>query len=69
MKLGQIVNVSGGVEKWGGKIEQVWLTKWIPTGHYQLLGLVRLSDGRANGWCVLMDSKKIGDCRKAALNY
>lgn len=69
MKLGQEIMVNKGVKMWGGKIERVWLTKWLPTGHYQLLGLVRKEDGEANGWCVLKDSERIGDCRRAALNY
>lgn len=69
MKLGEIKFVNNMVKMWGGTIEQVWLTKWLPTGHYQLLGLVRLSNGNANGWCVLKDSEHIGDCRRAALSY
>lgn len=69
MKLGETKEVSNGVEMWGGKIEKVWLTKWLPTNHYQLLGLVRLPNGKADGWCCLEDSEHIGDCRKAALKY
>lgn len=69
MKLGEIKVVGNGIKMWGGKIEQIWLTKWLPTMHYQLLGLVRLPNGRANGWCVLTDSARIGDCRRAVLKY
>ena len=69
MKLGEIKKVDRGVQMWGGKIEQVWLTKWMPTKHYQLLGLVRLENGKVKGWYCLKDSAHIADCRKAALNY
>ena len=69
MKLGEMREATNNVEVWGGNIEKVWLTKWMPTKHYQLLGLVRLPNGNANGWCILLDSENLKACREAARQY
>lgn len=68
MRLGEIKEVSKKVRRWGGYIEQVWLAKWMPTGEYQLLGLVRRDDGTANGWCTLKQGT-LKECRMAVAEY
>lgn len=68
LKLGEIREVSKKVRMWGGYIEQVWLAKWMPTGEYQLLGLVRLDNGNANGWCTLKQGS-LKECRAAVARY
>lgn len=69
MKLGEMREATNNVEMWGGKIEKVWLIKYMPTKHYQLSGLVRLPNGNANGWCTLFDSESLKACREAAKQY
>ena len=69
MKIGDFKEVNKGVEMWGGIIEKVWLCKHKPTGHFQLLGLVRKNDGKCNGWCVLEDSVSLKDVRVAVSKY
>lgn len=57
-KMGEIRNARPGQG-----FTKVWLTKWVPTGHYQVLGLGK------GGWYVLVDTDSLRIARKLANDY
>ena len=68
LKLGEIKAVDKRVRRWGGYIDQVWLAKNGESGKYILMGLVRLDNGNANGWCTL-EQNSLSKCRAAATQF
>lgn len=46
-------------------IKAIWLTKWMPTKEYQVLGLCTDENKDAIGWCVLF-SGTLGEARDYA---
>ena len=73
MKLGtEKMLERGTLQAWGSEIERIWLTKWMPTGEYQVMGLCveYAEDGtrlRATGWCTLFGGT-LKACRAYARN-
>ncbi|MCD8013318.1 MAG: hypothetical protein LUG99_09100 [Lachnospiraceae bacterium] len=59
MRLGEEKELARGAKKVGKhEIEKIQLTKWMPTGEYQVIGLCAdyAEDGTrlgAAGWCTL----------------
>lgn len=66
MKLGDIKETTKKITAWGYGIKSVWLTKWMPTGEYQVLGLCWGEDEASHGWCVLFSSSSLKEARAYA---
>lgn len=66
MKLGDIKETTKKFTAWGYSIKSVWLTKWMPTGEYQVLGLCWGEDKKSHGWCTLYSCKSLKEARAYA---
>lgn len=57
MKLGYVITSKDT----NGNRMYVWLVKWIPTKHYQVL---ILRPGIDDGWCTAFDHANINECKR-----
>lgn len=66
MKLGEMKEASKKITVWRYHINRIWLTKWMPTGEYQVWGLCWGEDHQAHGWYTLFSSKSLKEARAYA---